>query len=69
MPSDGKKNVSSRLEADLHAEVKVFIEEHEMTIGEFMALAIENELHPKIEVQEDKSMHFLQEIPPVPEQV
>ena len=56
MPSDGKKNVSFKLDADLHAEVKAFIEQHEMTIGEFMALAIENELHPKIQVKEDKSM-------------
>lgn len=56
MPTDGKKNVSFKLDVDLHAEVKAFIEEHGMTTGEFMTLAIENELHPKIEVKEDKSM-------------
>ena len=51
------KGVTVKIPADLHAEVKAYIEAHNMTMGEFITLAVDNELHPKIQItQEDKNM-------------
>ena len=51
------KGVTVKIPAELHAEVKAYIEAHGMTMGEFIALAVDNQLHPKIEMkQEEKSM-------------
>ena len=56
MATNEKKGVTVKIDADLHAEVKRYIEEHEMTMGDFVALALQNELHPQINIQEDKNM-------------
>ena len=56
MPTNEKKGVTVKIDADLHAEVKRYIEEHEMTMGEFVSLALQDELHPKLNMQEDKNM-------------
>ena len=56
MPTNEKKGVTVKIDADLHAEVKRYIEEHEMTMGDFVALALQNELHPKLTIKEDKNM-------------
>ena len=51
------KGVTVKIPADLHAEVKAYIEAHNMTMGEFITLAVDNEMHPKIQItQEDKNM-------------
>ena len=50
------KGVTVKIPADLHAEVKAYIEAHNMTMGEFIAMAVDNELHPKLELKEDKNM-------------
>lgn len=51
------KGVTVKIPAELHAEVKAYIEAHGMTMGEFITLAVDNQLHPKIEMkQEGKSM-------------
>ena len=51
------KGVTVKIPADLHAEVKAYIEAHNMTMGEFITLAVDNELHPKNQItQEDKNM-------------
>ena len=51
------KGVTVKIPADLHAEVKAYIEAHGMTMGEFIAQAVDHELHPKIQItQEDKNM-------------
>ena len=51
------KGVTVKIPADLHAEVKAYLEAHGMTMGEFIAQAVDNELHPKIQItQEDKNM-------------
>ena len=55
MATNEKKGVTVKIDADLHAEVKRYIEEHEMTMGDFVALALQNELHPKLNM-EDKNM-------------
>ena len=49
------KGITVKIPADLHAEVKANLEAHGMTMGEFIAQAVDHELHPKLE-QEDKSM-------------
>lgn len=56
MPNDGKKGISVRVEPDLHAEVSRYIQEHGMTMSEFVVRALENELHPKIKMKEGNSM-------------
>ena len=51
------KGITVKIPAELHAEVKAYIEAHGMTMGEFIAQAVDNELHPKIQItQEDKNM-------------
>lgn len=50
------KGVTVKIPADLHAEVKAYLEAHGMTMGEFIAQAVDHELHPKFELKEDKNM-------------
>ena len=50
------RGVTVKIQAALHAEVKAYIEAHNMTMGEFITLAVDNELHPKLELNEDKNM-------------
>lgn len=56
MPTGEMKGITVRIDADLHAEIKAYLEAHEMTMGEFIALAAQDELHPKIQEKESKSM-------------
>ena len=49
------KGITVKIPADLHAEVKAYLEAHGMTMGEFITQAVDHELHPKLE-QEGKSM-------------
>ncbi len=56
MSTNEKKGVTVKIDADLHAEVKRYIEEHEMTMGDFVALALQDELHLKNNIREDKNM-------------
>lgn len=42
-----KKGISVQVNAALHAEVKEYMEAHGMTMGDFVSLALQNELHPK----------------------
>ncbi len=51
------KGITVKIPANPHAEVKAYLEAHGMTMGEFIAQAVDNELHPKIQItQEDKNM-------------
>lgn len=50
------KGITVKIPADLHAELKAYIEAHGMTTGEFIALAVDNELHPKIQIKEEHPM-------------
>ncbi|MDE7362492.1 MAG: hypothetical protein K2N38_11220 [Oscillospiraceae bacterium] len=56
MATNEKKGVTVKIDAELHAEVKRYIEEHGMTMGDFVALALQDELHPKLTIKEDKNM-------------
>lgn len=50
------RGITVKNDASLHAEIKAYLEAHEMTMGEFIALAAENELHLKITEKGEKSM-------------
>ena len=54
--ADEKKGITVKIDADLHAEVKQYIEQHGMTMAEFITLAVDNELHPKYQNKEEKNM-------------
>lgn len=47
-----KKGITVRIDAGLHAEVRQYLESHEMTMAEFVALALQDELHPKLNTEE-----------------
>lgn len=55
--ADDKKGITVKIDADLHAEIKEYLERHEgMTMAEFITLAVDDELHPKIQQKEGKNM-------------
>ena len=53
MPGE-KKGITVKVDAELHSQVREYIEAHGMTMGDFVAQALDNELHPKI--QEGQNM-------------
>lgn len=53
MPSE-KKGITVKVDAELHAQVREYIEAHGMTMSDFVAQALDNELHPRI--QEGQNM-------------
>lgn len=50
------KGITVKVDAQLHAEVTQYIQNHGMTMSEFVALALQNELHPKSQEKEGKNM-------------
>jgi len=52
MPENEKKGITVKVDAGLHAEVRQYIEAHGMTMAEFVSMALDNELHPKIQAAE-----------------
>ena len=49
MPNE-KKGITVKVDAELHAKVKEYIESHGITMAEFVSQALDNELRPR-EVQ------------------
>lgn len=48
--ADEKKDITVKIDAALHAEIREYLERHEgMTMAEFITLAVDDELHPKIQ--------------------
>ena len=56
MPTHEKKGITVKIDAELHAEVRQYLEQHSMTMADFVTMALQDELHPKIEQKEEKSM-------------
>lgn len=56
MSTNEKKGITVKIDAELHAEVRQYLERHEMTMAEFVTIALQDELHPKINLQEGKNM-------------
>ena len=46
MPDNEMKGITVKVDAQLHAQVKEYIETHGMTMGEFVSKALDSELHP-----------------------
>ena len=51
MPTNEKKGVTVKIDAKLHAEVRQFLESHGMTMAEFVEQALQDELHPKMNME------------------
>ena len=56
MATEGKKGLTVQLPLDLHAEVKRYVESNNMTMAEFVILALNDELHPKYQEKEENNM-------------
>jgi len=56
LPGNEKRGITVKVDADLHAEIRSYLEAHDMTMGEFISLAAENTLHPKFQVKESTDM-------------
>ena len=56
MPDGEKKGITVRIDADLHAEVSRYLKDHGVTMAEFVTLALNDELHPKMNQKEGQNM-------------
>ena len=56
MSTNEKKGITVKIDAELHAQVREYLEKHEMTMAEFVTLALQDELHPKHDIKEVKNM-------------
>ncbi len=59
MPESEKKGITVKIDAELHAEVRRYIESHGMTMADFVSKAIYDELHPKIQEKEMENMRTM----------
>ena len=50
------KGITVKIDAELHAQVREYAESHGMTMAEFVSQALDNELHPKYQMQEEYQM-------------
>ena len=53
---DEKKGITVKIDAALHAQVREYVESHNMTMAEFVSQALDNELHPKFQMKEMQTM-------------
>ena len=56
MPSGEKKGITVKIDAELHNQIRQYLEAHDMTMAEFVSQAAENELHPKNQMKEGEPM-------------
>lgn len=56
MAADGKKGITVKVDMALHAEITQYLQDHGMTMTEFVTLALQDELHPKIDEKEGENM-------------
>ena len=56
MSETEKKGITVKIDADLHSQVKQYIEENGITMAEFVSKALDDELHPKTTIKEKKYM-------------
>lgn len=48
------KGITVKIDADLHAEVRQYLEANNMTMAEFITQALDDELHPKFQKEDMK---------------
>lgn len=56
MSAEEKKGITVKIDADLHAQVREYLDAHGMTMAEFVSQALDNELHPKNDMKEGSKM-------------
>ena len=56
MSENEKKGITVKIDADLHTQVRQYIEANGMTMAEFVSKALDDELHPKMNIKEEKYM-------------
>lgn len=56
MSETEKKGITVKIDADLHAQVRQYIEANGMTMAEFVSKALDDELHQKTTIKEEKYM-------------
>lgn len=56
--AEDKKGITVKIDADLHAQVRKYMESHSMTMADFIAAACNDLLHPKI--KEEKNIRLPQ---------
>lgn len=56
MPVEGKKGITVQVDAELRAEVRQYLKDHDMNMAELVTLALTDELDPKIQMKEEKSV-------------
>ena len=50
------KGITVKIDAELHAQVREYVESHGMTMADFVSQALDNELHPKFQMKEMQTM-------------
>lgn len=56
MSTNEKKGITVKIDAELHVRVREYLESHEMTMAEFVTMALQDELQPKHNITEEKNM-------------
>lgn len=56
MATEEKKGITVKIDAELHAQVREYIEANNMTMAEFVTRALDDELHPKNDMKEGITM-------------
>ena len=56
MAAEEKKGITVKIDAELHAQVREYIEANNMTMAEFVTRALDDELHPKNDMKEGITM-------------
>ncbi len=56
LPTNEKKGITVKIDANLHTEIRQYLDEHEMTMAEFITFAVQDELHTKLNITEAKNM-------------
>ncbi len=51
-----KKGITVKIDADLHSQVRQYIEANGITMAEFVSKALDDELNPKMNIKEEKYM-------------
>ena len=54
--ADEKKGITVKIDADLHSEVKAYVEAQGLTMAEFVSKALDDELHPKMNMNGGTTM-------------
>ena len=62
MADENKKGITVKIDADLHAQVKAYIESRGMTMAEFITAACDDLLHPKITEKKEKKMENMRTV-------